>query len=71
MGASAHTFINSIRDIERKHKTSDTCSAFGGSRFIDVLKDSETSLLGKDDKSSIIDFRNTAMDGRKCIDARS
>ena len=62
MEASSHTFMDSIRDIERKHKTSDTCSAFGGSKFINVLKDSETSLLGKDDKSSIIAFRNTAMD---------
>ena len=62
MEATSHTFMDSIRDIERKHKTSDICSAFGGSKFINVLKDSETSLLGKDDKSSIIAFRNTAMD---------
>ena len=62
MKTTAHTFMDSIRDIERKYKTSATCSAFGGSKFIDALKDSETSLLGKDDKSSIIAFRNAAMD---------
>lgn len=69
MEMTSHTFIDSMRDIERKYKPTPECDAFGGTKFMDDLLQSSKSLLHKDTgegqnpgQSSIVSYRNHAMD---------
>lgn len=62
METASHTFIESMRDIERKYKPSPECDAFGGTKFIDGLLASSKSIFHENNHSNIVSFHNDAMD---------
>ena len=69
MESTSHSFLDSIRDIERSYpyKESDQqCNVFGGSKFIDNLIQSSKSLLQEDNvnatSSNITSFKTAAME---------
>lgn len=63
MEVASNTIYNSVLDIERRYNASMECSAFGGSAFLNILRDSELSLLTEKGGSSVLkSYRSNAMD---------
>lgn len=58
MRTTSHTIVDSFYDIERKYKPeSDSCDAWGNSKFIRDLNQSITSLLQKESNSKLTSFK--------------
>jgi hypothetical protein len=61
METTSRTFLDSMRDIERKYKPTAACDSWGGTKFMDGLEESAKSLL-HNGTSSIVSYHNAAMD---------